>query len=240
MQQALLSGPAEPDAWVEASARTLKSDPYSRVGLIELEQQLCYLKYYRAKSPLQKLWFRMGRGRAVAAYDAALALAANAVPVPEPRACLQVPGGSLLLTEGLRGSTDLKALWLQSPAEAAGGRLLQCAGETIARLHRAGFAHGDCKWSNLLWQGETLFLADLEAVASVAPGSAKQARDLARFTVNAEDLGVGEGDYERFLASYLEATGVTRDALLALVRPPLAELRGRHLQKYGERGARLI
>ena len=47
-------------------------------------------------------------------------------------------------------------------------------------------------------------------------------------------------DYERFLEAYLAAAGISREALLDLVRPPLEELRGRHLQKYGERGARLI
>ena len=240
MQGALATPPADPAAWTEAHTRILKSDEYSRVGLLNLQEQLCYLKFYRAKSMAQQLLFRLGRGRAIGAFDTALELGAQGVPVPEPRACVLVPGGVMLLTEGMPGAVDLKALWLQQPDATQAGQLMIAAGAVVGNLHRAGFAHGDCKWSNLLWSDDRIFLGDLEAVSHAAPGSRRQARDIARFTVNAEDLGVEAALYEQFIGAYLASAGGCRDTLLTQVRPCLDELRSRHLQKYGERGARLL
>lgn len=225
---------------MEAHTRLLKSDEHSRVGLLTLREQLCYLKFYRAKSLPQQLLFRLRRGRAIAAFDIALELAAHRVPVPQPRACVQVPGGILLLTQGMPGAVDLKALWLQQSATSLAMQLMSAAGEVVGNLHSAGFVHGDCKWSNLLWSDGGFFLVDLEAVSHAVPGSRQQARDIARFTVNAEDLGVGAALYNQFFVSYLDRVGVSREALLAQVLPVLEELRARHLRKYGERGARLL
>ena len=70
----------------------------------------------------------------------------------------------LLLTEAIAGARDLRALWLQPSPPAVAERLMSAAGETLAGLHAAGYAHGDAKWSNLLWDGSRFYLVDLEAV----------------------------------------------------------------------------
>ena len=49
---------------------------------------------------------------------------------------------------------DLRALWLEQPEPARAELLMRGAADTLAALHLAGFAHGDGKWSNLLWRGE--------------------------------------------------------------------------------------
>lgn len=223
--------------WMASDCRIVKRDSHSLVALAELQQQLCYLKLYRPKSPLQRLAFRLGHGRAVAAFDHALLLSARDIAVPTPLACLRVDDGLLLVTEGLAGASDLKSYWQASDSLLP---LLPAAAESLALLHRTGFAHGDCKWSNLLWHDHRIYLVDLEAVTACAPASAAQWRDLARFTVNAEDMGLPKADYDNFLSPYCRHMGIERELVLASMQAPLTRLRRRHESKYGERGARLV
>ncbi len=238
--EALASPPPDTRSWMDTHTRVIKSDDHSLVGLLELAGEPSYLKYYQQKSILQQLWFWLGRGRGVRAFDRAGQLAAAGVPVPQARACVLVPGGMLLLAQGLEQAIDLKALWqVEGPGQNVSA-VLAMAARTLADLHRAGYAHGDCKWSNLLWWEERVYLVDLEAVSRAAPGDAGQARDLARFTVNAEDLGVGADHYHDFLEGYCEAVGVPRDTVVDRMQGDLQRYRARHREKYGERGARLL
>jgi tRNA A-37 threonylcarbamoyl transferase component Bud32 len=129
---------------------------------------------------------------------------------------------------------DLKALWQQQPEQ----RLLPLAGDLLAQLHNAGLTHGDCKWSNLFWCDERLYLVDLESVSRARDEA--RGRDLARFTVNAEDLGVAAGIFAGFIDAYCVGTQAKPDDVVALMRPELLRLRDRHRKKYGERGAQLV
>lgn len=240
LSEYLARGEGNIEPWMEANTRLLKRDTHSCVGLLEIEADLCYLKLYRSKSPLQSLGFQFGHGRGVSSFDAAGRLAAAGVAVPAPRCVLLVPGGMLLLTEGLADSADLKSLWLQQLPADEFRCWLAPAGEALATMHLAGFAHGDCKWSNFQCCEAGIVLIDLEAVGSAAPGSRKQCRDLARFTLNAEDMGLAPDDYALFLEAYLAATGQDKAPLLQAVRKTLQPLRAKHLAKYGPRGHTLI
>ncbi|MEH6586808.1 MAG: lipopolysaccharide kinase InaA family protein [Halioglobus sp.] len=227
-------------AWLQERGRVLKRDSHSLVALAEVQGETCYLKYYAAKKGLQRAGFALGLGRGVRAYDSAVCLATAGIPVPAAKACLLLDDGMLLVAEGMPGARDLKAIWVEAPATDEQQMLLSLAGELLATLHGGGFAHGDCKWSNLLWSHNRFYLVDLEAVTRCAVGHRRQARDLARFTVNAEDLGVKAVDYQFFLDAYCAGTGFTAAQLTGLMRPDLDRLRERHRQKYGERGARLL
>lgn len=242
LRRELAGSDLTPYDWVARNTLALKSDEHSCVGLVQLSGRLCYLKCYRAKSHLQGLLFRSGYGRALRSFDAAQRLRAHQVPVPAPLACLSYPGYLLLLTEGLAGGRDLKALWLGQEAvdSPVRGDWLRGAAQSLARLHLAGFAHGDCKWSNLLWSDGEFSLVDLEAVSSSRAGGTGVLRDLARFTLNAEDLAVPQASYEVFVTEYLRRTGSPREALFESVLPMLDRLRARHREKYGERGHPLL
>ena len=106
-------------------------------------------------------------------------------------------------------------------------------------MHGAGFSHGDTKWSNLLWDGSTVTLVDLDAVRRSADRS-RRARDLARFTLNAEEMNVPASLYDHFLESYQLATGENRAKLEKMTLRALHGLRRRHLKRYGPRGHRLL
>lgn len=226
-------------SWLQDDCQVLKRDRHSLVALGQVAGERCYFKYYRHKSPLHAALVSLGQGRALRAYDRAQILAAAELPVAEPLACLRVAGGLLLITVALAGS-DLKALWQERPSIVIEGELMASAGELLALLHRAGFAHGDCKWSNLLWDGKSFYLLDLEGVRKAAPGSSRQARDLARFTVNAEDMGMREEYFHRFLATYASICGLPEKELVQRMLPHVKTLRRRHLARYGHRGGQLL
>lgn len=226
-------------AWMERQGRVLKQDRHSTVVLATLRGEYCCLKYYAAKSWVQSAGFRLGIGRAVQAFDSAVQLEAAGIAVPVARACLLLADGMLLVTEGLAEGRDFKQLWLQGPVD-SGEHLLQEAGASLARLHAGGFAHGDCKWSNLFWLREQCYFLDLEAVSRPGRRGGRQYRDLARFTLNAEELGIGARTFQAFLDAYCGGTGLASDELLAGMRGELVRLRRRHRAKYGERGAPLV
>lgn len=118
LAQCLASAADSIEPWMENNTRVIKRDAHSCVGLLEVGADLCYLKFYRSKSPLQSLGFQIGYGRGVRSFDAASCLGAAGVLVPTARCVLLVPGGMLLLTQGLANSADLKSLWSQRlPAE---------------------------------------------------------------------------------------------------------------------------
>ena len=240
LQERLAQAPDNIDAWLDGELEQLKEESHSRVGLISLQNERCYLKFYRHKSALQSLSFKLGYGRAVHSFDRAQELLAAHVSVPEPRACLRINGGMLLLTEALLDSTDLIALWRARPSDEKLRRIMTAAGLALAGLHSAGYSHGDCKWSNLMRGDGTIFFIDLEGVRRSQHGNSNLTRDLARFTVNAEDMALPPPHYEVFLSAYAEGVGRERDSLIREILVPLQQLRRKHLAKYGPRGHQLI
>ena len=114
--------------------------------------------------------------------------------------------------------------------------LIKAVAKSLAQLHMAAFSHGDCKWSNLLHLDEQVYLVDLDAARRGRLGGRRQARDLARFTLDAEELAIDQETYQVFLEDYFTETGVSRDAMTALMLPILHRLRRRHQRQYGDRG----
>lgn len=227
-------------AWMQDHTELLKSDDYSRVGLLRLHDSSCYLKFYQSKSAGQNMLFRFGYARGLRSFDAATRLMEADVLVPAPLCCLALPGGMMLLTEGILDGRDLKALWQQGIGDPQRALLMAGAGRALAKLHSAGYSHGDCKWSNFLWSADNFYLVDLEAVKETSRGGKRQARDLARFTVNAEDLGVAPQVYELFLERYLHGSNNSRAVIVRAMMPFLRQLRRRHEKKYGKRGHEIV
>ena len=238
--RALAEPPAGVEAWLESHTRLIKEDRGGRVGLLQLREDTCCLKFYRSSPGVRAFALRLGIGRGVRSFDRALALAAAGVRVPEPRACLRVPGGMLLLTEGLPASKDLRALWTAGTGVASWAELMGAAGLALAGLHAAGFAHGDCKWSNLLWSNDQICFVDLDAVRRVRGSGTRGLRDLARFTLDAEELALSPTLYRSFIERYATAARRSPEGLARAMGPALDKLRRRHLARYGPRGHRLL
>ncbi|MEM1111971.1 MAG: lipopolysaccharide kinase InaA family protein [Pseudomonadota bacterium] len=230
---------ADPVSWLE-QGRQIKVDSHSRVGLAEIGGDFCYIKYYGDKSVLQGLGNRLRGGRALAAWDAGQRLFQAGLPVARPLLCLHLQHAQLLVTQGFKDARDLKSLWLgEAESTQRADWLRQCA-ELLGALHNHGFSHGDGKWSNLLFAGGGLRLVDLEAARGPGASASSQARDLARFVLNAEELGVARVDYDDFMSAYAGRRGIHRRLLEDGLMPALEKLRTRHRQRYGDRGDRLL
>ncbi|MFT4825059.1 MAG: tRNA A-37 threonylcarbamoyl transferase component Bud32 [Halioglobus sp.] len=227
------------DVWAERNMEVIKDTPGSLVGLLELDKQRCYLKYYRTQSWQQRLWFKAGLSRGSRSYAKARVLLSSDIVVPRPYACVLARGGMLLLTEAIPNAVDIQTLWDQGQAtgdHSCWGK----AGFSLAKLHNKGFFHGDFKWSNLLLADGKIFLVDLEAVGELSPSGKRRYRDIARYTLNAEDMGATLESYQAFLQAYLVATGLEEPEVIKRTQPALNRLRAHHVKKYGERGHPLM
>jgi hypothetical protein len=81
---------------------------------------------------------------------------------------------------------------------------------------------------------------DLDAVRGLRLRPARRARDLARFTLNAEEENVSPALYALFLDSYAQRAALPRDLLEGQIRPCLLKLRARHQMRSGPDGGALL
>ena len=226
--------------WMNEHTYLLKKDVHSLAGTLDLGEEHCFLKLYREKSAVHKVLYRLGIGRPLRSFRAARTLLKQGLPVPEPLGCLMVPEGMLLLTEGWVSEGNLRQVWARKPGQERAQQVMQGAGQALGQLHLSRHAHGDCKWTNLLWDGNGICFVDLDSVSRSSVHSARQARDLARFTLNAEELEIGSQLYDIFLDSYLQTVKLSRQKAVERMAPSLYALRAKHLSRYGPRGQRLV
>lgn len=240
LQQELLHAGTGAAEWMEEHTRIVKSDDHTLSGLLRLDGAVCFLKLYRYRSVLQHWLTGVGMGRPLRNFAAARELDAQGLAVPRPLACLRVSQGILLLVEGLSRGGNLNDMWPRGVGGDLASRMLRAAGDTLATLHQAGYAHGDCSWSNLYWDGSRVFLVNLADARKCDVGGKDQNRDLARFTVSAEQVGVGSEPYEEFMAAYLDRTGGTRRDMREGMLRPLLRLRKKHLAHSRPQGQPLL
>ncbi len=234
--------------WFSSKAKIIKSDTHSQVGLLETETLgQIYIKRYRTKSWWHRLALLFGSGRPVKNFKMSLLLSERGMPVPTPyglitaRGCLGFPGSSYYLCQGLVGGEDLKSFYLASSDNGAEiiKDCLQRIGRLLAEFHNCGYLHGDCKWSNILLQGAETFFVDLDNAGKNSSPDA-QAKDLARFILNAEELAIGKQVFDCFINAYCETRSSASAGLMDSCKTQLEKLRVRHLARYGERGERLM
>tara|TARA_B100001540_G_scaffold301030_1_gene307056 strand:+ start:524 stop:1297 length:774 start_codon:yes stop_codon:yes gene_type:complete len=220
--------------WMRRHTDVVKDDASTLAGCLRISRRRRFLKLYRSRNLLFKLLCLARLARPMATFRTALVLAASEVPIPRPLSCVLVSEGLLMLSEGLDSSRDYCALWEAGQSGEELYRMMRGAALTLSVLHRAGYTHGDCKWRNLLWIDGECFMVDLDGARRRRLFAARaRARDVARFTVSAEEAGVPSSLLQAFLDSYVAHSGVAREELLRRMQPNLEKLRGRHLEKYG-------
>jgi len=225
--------------WLCQQGRLLKSDKTSLACLLELQNEACFAKLYRHKHSLRALFPAITARRSRNAFSVGSAMHRDGVNVVEPLCCLLLPEGALLLTQALEATDSLAVTWYRLCPTEREAHLLACAG-AIAAMHGRGYAHGDCKWQNLVPAGGRCFLVDLDAARQSAVGSKWQVRDIARFTVNAEEQSVDAAAFSPFLDAYFDAVQSDRERFLAAVAEQAQVFRRRHRHRYGTRGSALL
>ncbi|MCB1705239.1 MAG: hypothetical protein KDI17_10265 [Halioglobus sp.] len=236
LKQQLAASAEGAGEWIEDHAQILNSTHDSLSGLWRVENELAYLKLYRFKSLRQKLLSRFGRSQSLRTFNRARELSGKEIPVPQPLACLMLKEGALLAMEGMSGGGNLVEIWHHHTSDDDVGAVMRATGETLGKLHAAGYCYGDSGWGKLYWNGECVYLTDLEHTRKCSVGNIQQSRDLARFTANAEELGIGLKLYDQFLEQYLQAVPGTRREVVERMIRPLYRIRGQHLSGgYGQR-----
>lgn len=221
--------------WMEDHTQILKSNADTLSGMLQLDDQLGYLKLYSFKPYKYKMSLGLRKPQPLRNFNIASDLAGKGIAVPRPLACLSVSRGMVILTEGLSGGGNLADLWRKQPGAPDVDAMMQAAGETLAQLHVAGYTYGNCRWEHLFWNGQRVYLITLDNTRKSPLGSMQQAKDLARFTANAEEFGIGSALFEQFLQTYLQGiTGNRREVVERMIRP-LYRFRGQHMARYGQR-----
>lgn len=236
----LRSFPGSIHAWMEAHTRILKEDTYGIVSLLDTHDAQCVLKFYGFRSRMHAMVHTFGRGRVFHSHRAAITLRREGISVPEPLGVLRLGDGMVLLSEAIPGQGNLLQVWQGDPPAGQASHILQVAGHALGNLHTTGFAHGDCKWNNFLWDGKGISLVDLDGVCKTELHSPRQSRDIARFTVNAEEQGVEAEQFNQFLESYLQVVGSSRQKVMEAMVPFVYSIRAKHLARYGAQGNRLV
>jgi len=173
---------------------------HARSLAIETTHGVCHVKSYPSPDgALARRAFAMGRALAAAGFVAPVVLLVG-----------RSGRAGLLVTADAGGEDLLVALArLASPGDDTGVRkrdLLRRLGTEVARLHAAGFVHGDLVPPNLRWRDGGFVFLDNDRTRRAWPGARRNLVQLGRFVVP----GVTASDRARVLHAYASARGLDR------------------------------
>ena len=173
---------------------------HARTLAIETPHGVCHVKSYPSPDgALARRAFAMGRALAAAGFAAPVVLLVG-----------RSGRAGLLVTADAGGEDLLVALArLASPGDDTGVRkrdLLRRLGTEVARLHAAGFVHGDLVPPNLRCRDGGFVFLDNDRTRRAWPGARRNLVQLGRFVVP----GVTASDRARVLHAYASARGLDR------------------------------
>jgi hypothetical protein len=242
----LLKG-GNPEDLLSHDAYVLKSAGSSTNALVDMEaaepneaSESAFVKEYRVKDAFHSLKYIFVKHGAQVAWETSWHLLGHGVPVPRPQGYLTKKKGPfytkgyffaealseceslgtfLRIPEGFPSKLDVQAL-------------MDALAQEIASLHKAGVAHGDLKWSNILIHNKNhrLWFVDLDASSILTPplGLSHLGRDLARFLMYGFQTGVDQTMMNRFLDEYARSRDLNRQCIENSVVSVLRKLHKRH------------
>lgn len=229
------------EQWFDLPHRPLKQTVKIDARVLQLPAMEAFVKRYRVASRLRRWLVALTGYRARRMFRVSLRLRQAGVPVPQPfahvrerrRDCLS----SFFVCEALQ-ARDLKTLAKGPGLEQAGGeiRVFEQVAALLSALHLAGFSHGDMKWANLMVDNHTqkVLLIDLDGLRRPwMLRNRRFGRDLARFMLNARELGVAADRVDGLLTAYAKTRGRSVKQLRADLAPSYKKLAKRHRKKYG-------
>ena len=165
-----------------------------------------------------KTYVAPGGWRALRAFRMGAALGDVGLAVPAVVLAARRGGEGILVTRDTGGEGLLEALGRRVAAPRAKRALLLALGTEVARLHRAGFVHGDLVPANVRLVGERFVLLDNDRTRRsrllVAITGRRNLVQLGRFVVP----GLTLADRARVLAAYARGRDLSRRAHRRLAR----------------------
>jgi hypothetical protein len=190
-------------AWLAAAASGGgRRSRHARSQRVATDAGVVFVKCYPAP----------GASRARRAFAMARALAGAGFAAPLPLLVGWRDGAGVLVTADAGGEELLPLVARLAVADPPRRRtkraLLLRLGAEIARLHRAGFVHGDLVPPNLRWRDDAPVYLDNDRTrrALLAVGARRNLVQLGRFVV----AGVSATDRARVLQAYADARGWDR------------------------------
>ncbi len=233
------------DAVTNAPLSVIKADGMKRTLKVNLPPWgiLCLQEFRwdlerRMVSP-----FRASRGRRIWALSRHLL--DHGILVPEPVLFLEIKAfcfvtRTYIATRWLGEKENLASMALKLGPSCSRNLqgLLQHAVDMTARLHNAGFIHGDLKWSNFLYlaqEASSLMLIDLDSLKR-SPSAFWQGKDFARFVLSALEYATAPEIITDLIDRYLERRAGSGWLLQRSLSWHIARKKGRYQYRRESKG----
>jgi hypothetical protein len=241
----------DPTVLFSDKSRHLKSSGSGRSAIVETgaagqaDREEIYVKEFFYKNFFHSCKPLLGMHRAQILWRNSMCLVQSGVCIPKPFGyLLQQSGfscrGAYFFSEALTGCIDLSTLAFERAEldrRLGDGKLIESVATMVALLHDNGVIHGDLKWSNIMVheQKNEVWFIDLDSFKRriFNPGMNFYLQDVARFVVNAQEVGIDESIVDRFLATYARRRKLARNCMDELIARRARVVKIKRQKKYG-------
>ncbi|MDX1802651.1 MAG: lipopolysaccharide kinase InaA family protein [Alcanivorax sp.] len=220
--------------WPPKSLSLLRNTEKIRAGIFKDENGAWFMKRYKYKG-LKRVAAIAGRERAKINFSVSKEWGYLGIAVPSPVGVIEEPFGSgfcWFVCSAIADSFDLHhqaSKNNENRKEFIEWVMEKCM-TIIVAVHQSGWCHGDMKWANFLSSREgEVFIVDFDSARKTKKGGRRQAKDIARFIVNAQEEGASEESLKKFYEKYKECLDFkVKDNLVERYRE---KIRKRHSRK---------
>lgn len=143
----------DPDA-AFATGRIIKNGTRTHGGEVVLNGKSYYLKRYNDRGIWYRLRHLLKSSRAIRTWHIGWSFYDHRAPTPMPLVCLEERSSFLLrrsyiLMELVEPAEILNQSWPSLTTQEKSS-VLKTIAEALSKMHKAGYVHGDLKWSNIL------------------------------------------------------------------------------------------
>lgn len=238
---AFLESGQTPSEWFDQAVKKLKSSSTRDAGLIVgTDNRTFFVKRFKLNK-WQKLCRPLIKDRGLQAFNLSMDLTRTGISVPLPLAAVRdfkgSPEATYFISEALLHTQTLQNIIKHTDNPGVILNLMEYLASEIAKLHRAGFFHGDMKWKNIMLHPDTLnhsYFVDLDSSDRLKSSrDTRYARDLARFCVDIYELLDTQELIHDFLSAYIRHTSRTLEEVIEHIQPYHRKRAAKHKQRYG-------
>ncbi len=243
-QQAIefLDSGLTPEEWFRCNIFNIKSDEKKESGIINISSsKAVFVKRFFINNTWQKILYALYKDQALQTFKLSLDMASAGIPIPRPLAVIRDPERKkkavYLLSEALSNYRTLKKTITDFKNPVQVQDVLDYLAGLLARMHNAGFFHGDMKWKNIMIDARSNNSAcfiDLDTAGRlISRRDRRYARDLARFCIDIQESLPQQGQDQRFIMSYSRFAARTPQAIMEHIQPYHMKIAAKHRTKYG-------